>query len=104
MPRTLRIGPEVYGWFVDDTPLDHSEFAFDSQLSLIALPESAAAGRVDLWTVILHELGHLVGYEHEAEGVMAETLAPGVRKLAEWEDNSDLFFASVQDETELLPF
>ena len=52
----------------------------------------------------LHELGHLVGYEHEADGVMEETLAPGVRKLAEWEESSDLFFASVQEETELLPF
>jgi len=54
--------------------------------------------------VTLHELGHLVGYEHEADGVMEETLAPGVRKLAEWEESSDLFFASVQEETELLPF
>tara|TARA_R110002111_G_scaffold260623_1_gene332140 strand:+ start:50290 stop:54438 length:4149 start_codon:yes stop_codon:yes gene_type:complete len=100
----LDVNAAGHGWFIDDTPLDHSEFAFNSQLSLIALPENAAAGRVDLWTVILHELGHLVGYEHETEGVMAETLSPGVRKLAEWEENSDLFFASVQEEAELLPF
>ncbi|MDF1746236.1 MAG: hypothetical protein P1V19_21225, partial [Gimesia sp.] len=100
----LDVNAAGHGWFVDSTPLDHSEFSVDSQLSLIALPESAAAGRVDLWTVILHELGHLMGYEHEAEGVMEETLAPGVRKLAEWEETSDLFFASVQEEAALLPF
>ncbi|MEQ8633717.1 MAG: hypothetical protein RIC33_02590, partial [Gimesia maris] len=100
----LDVNAAGYGWFVDSTPFDHSEFAVDSQLSLIALPESAAAGRIDLWTVILHELGHLAGYEHEAEGFMEETLAPGVRKLAEWNENSDLFFASVQEEAELLPF
>jgi hypothetical protein len=100
----LDVNAAGYGWFVDSTPFDHSEFTVESQLSLIALPESAAAGRIDLWTVILHELGHLAGYEHEAEGVMEETLAPGVRKLAEWNQDSDLFFASVQEEAELLPF
>ncbi|QDT81716.1 hypothetical protein Mal35_52000 [Gimesia maris] len=100
----LDVNAAGYGWFVDSTPLDSSEFAVDSQLSLIALSDSVAAGRIDLWTVILHELGHLVGYEHEAEGIMEETLAPGVRKLAEWNEDSDLFFASVQDEAELLPF
>ncbi|WP_298858749.1 hypothetical protein, partial [uncultured Gimesia sp.] len=100
----LDVNAAGYGWFVDSTPLDHSEFALDSQLSLIALPDSAAPGRVDLWTVILHELGHLMGYEHDSEGVMEETLAPGVRKLAEWNEDSDLYFASVQEEAELLPF
>ena len=45
-----------------------------------------------------------MGNEHEGEGVMEETLAPGVRKLADWEESSDLFFASVQEETELLSF
>ena len=35
---------------------------------------------------------------------MEETLAPGVRKLAEWEETSDLFFASVQEEAALLRF
>ncbi len=100
----LDVNAAGYGWFVDTTPLDSSEFAIKNQSSLIALPDSAAAGRIDLWTVILHELGHLVGYEHKSEGVMEETLAPGVRKLTEWDEDSDLFFASVQEEAELLPF
>ncbi|QDT97284.1 Calx-beta domain-containing protein [Gimesia aquarii] len=104
-----------YGWFIDDTPGDHSEFEQSSHLSLIALPDSDAAGRVDLWSVIMHELGHLLGYDHEAEGVMQETLAPGIRNLPSWELNIDLgehstpeeadsFFLTIQNETELVPF
>jgi hypothetical protein len=41
---------------------------------------SVAAGRMDLLTVLLHELGHVLGLTHAAGGVMAEALAPGVRK------------------------
>jgi hypothetical protein len=46
---------------------------------LLALEDSPAAGRIDLLTVILHELAHILGREHEAEGLLAETLAAGVR-------------------------
>lgn len=93
-----------YGWFVDTTPLDHSEYTYDSQLSLIALPGSEAAGLIDLWTVIRHELGHLLGAEHTDEGLMTETLDPGVRKLTESYAETDQFFGSLEDETELLSF
>ncbi|HCO22208.1 MAG: hypothetical protein CME31_21590 [Gimesia sp.] len=65
-----------YGWFIDETPLDHSEFRYDSKLSLIALPGSEAEGLIDLWTVIRHELGHFLGYEHEENGVMEATSLP----------------------------
>ena len=34
---------------------------------------------MDLLTVLMHELGHLLGHDHDADGVMAETLAAGVR-------------------------
>lgn len=30
-------------------------------------------------TVLMHELGHLLGYEHDAGGLMAESLAAGTR-------------------------
>src|SRR5262249_38451327 len=63
-----------YGWFVDATPADDSEFP--------ATPSSPAYGRVDLLTVIVHEIGHALGFEHEAgDGVMAESLPLGVRRM-----------------------
>ena len=34
---------------------------------------------MDLLTVLEHELGHLLGFDHEQTGVMEDTLAAGVR-------------------------
>ncbi len=58
------------GWFVDSTPLDWNEFTpftpspFPLTPYLQAKPDSAAAGKYDLFTALLHELGHISGFGH----------------------------------------
>lgn len=61
-----------WGWFVDSTPGNDSEFVLPGN--------QGERNRMDLLTVVMHELGHLLGHGHDEEGVMAETLAAGVRR------------------------
>jgi hypothetical protein len=74
-----------YGWFVDPTPLQDEEFARDDTGALAALPGEPAAGRMDLLTVVLHEMGHLVGNGDlntatHPNSLMDDTLALGLRR------------------------
>jgi hypothetical protein len=59
------------GWFVDPTPADDGEFFLPG--------DQGERGRMDLLSVLLHEIGHVLGHDHDEEGVMAETLAAGIR-------------------------
>jgi hypothetical protein len=62
------------GWFVDATP------AYDEEFLLSGSTDSPAAARVDLLTVLMHEVGHLLGFEHgAADEVMSAFVRPGVR-------------------------
>src|SRR3546814_15655762 len=48
------------GWFVDPSPGDAAEFTGgDADHLLDAAAGSAAAGRIDLLTALMHEIGHL---------------------------------------------
>jgi hypothetical protein len=70
------------GWFADPTPLRDEEFAAGAPDSpLAALPGSPAAGKEDLLTAVLHEMGHLAGRPDGDGGLMAAALAPGTRDL-----------------------
>jgi hypothetical protein len=63
-----------FGWFVDPTPANDSEFA-----------SGKPPAGMDLLTVVMHELGHEVGLldldpaTHPGD-LMAQTLPPGVRR------------------------
>jgi uncharacterized repeat protein (TIGR01451 family) len=74
-----------YGWFVDATPWDDSEFVPSrGRHELTAAVDGAAARRVDLLTAVMHEWGHLLGSPHEENGLMRQTLPLGTRRL--WDD------------------
>ena len=63
-----------WGWYVDPTPWDDLEFWTDG--------DQGEQEYNDLLTVLAHELGHVLGLEHESEGIMAEDLTTGTRRLS----------------------
>ena len=72
-----------WGWFVDPTPADNSEFAdVVSAGVLFAEPDSPAAGHMDLLSTVLHELGNAMGFpEDHGEDVTGLVLQAGERRL-----------------------
>ena len=72
------------GWFVDSTLNDNAEFHSTGGDLLFAVPNGPAFEKIDLLTVVAHELGHLLGFGHSHEpSAMAENLLTGVRLLPE---------------------
>jgi probable HAF family extracellular repeat protein len=71
--NTIRIDQNAagWGWFVDRTPRSDSEFHRPG--------DQGEQGKMDLLTTVMHELGHILGRDHEDSGVMVETLATGTR-------------------------
>ncbi|MEK7217364.1 MAG: S8 family serine peptidase, partial [Chloroflexota bacterium] len=84
-----------WGWFVDPTPHDDSEFTTPG--------DQGEQNRMDLLTVLEHEVGHILGFDHQETGVMEDTLATGTRKTptGQWivQDSAllDLVFAGEQN-------
>ena len=74
------------GWFVDTSPHDHSEFDVRATNDeFYALADSAAYGRFDLLTVVVHELGHSLGLldvnsQLQPHDIMTEELPTGMRR------------------------
>ncbi|MCY2987960.1 MAG: hypothetical protein NTY19_08880, partial [Planctomycetota bacterium] len=72
-----------HGWFVDPTPSQDEEFTAAQGGELVAITPDAAA-RMDLLTVVEHELGHAAGLTDgpaRTADVMSATLPTGVRRV-----------------------
>jgi len=68
-----------WGWFIDPTPYDDSEFPRPTSNGLEATPASPANGRMDALTVLMHELEHVLGFPDTTRGLMSEILVAGTR-------------------------
>ena len=71
-----------WGWFIDTTPADSGEFFRPGNQS--------EQNRMDLLTVVMHELGHLLGQDHDTDSVMAATLVAGVRNASPTNEDSQI--------------
>ncbi|MDP3924981.1 MAG: matrixin family metalloprotease [Hydrogenophaga sp.] len=89
---TLSANGAGWGWFIDPTPLLSEEFSpLGDNTTLQAMRGLGADGQLDLLTVLIHEIGHVLGLDHEDEDdIMGATLEPGVRHLPDEEDAATL--------------
>jgi hypothetical protein len=72
-----------YGWFLDPTPHDDSEFTALAGGLLAARPGTAADRRADLLTAVMHEMGHVLGNRDESatnRDLMGAMLPLGIRR------------------------
>lgn len=95
----LDVNAAGWGWFVDETPFLNEEFTASTAGLFDAKLFSNASGHIDLLTVLLHELNHLLGYEHSPDSpLMQPELNPGERRLPTDSDleATDDFFGGFQ--------
>jgi hypothetical protein len=72
------------GWFVDSMQTGNNAFSIRlASNKLAATPGSPAYGRMDLFTILVHEMGRPLGLQElpDASGVMAMKFQSGVREL-----------------------
>ena len=89
-----------HGWFVDASPEDDREF----DVPMLATVSTAAHDRIDLVTVVLHDLKHALSFGHSSQAVdlMHEALELGKRKRIDYDEphslSADEVFGEFGDE------
>jgi len=73
-----------FGWFIDSTPLDDSEFPnASSETRLYTSSTLAPAGKIDLLTTVMHEMGHILGLGDSYANADRESLIYGYATVGE---------------------
>ncbi len=83
-----------FGWFVDRTPSVHEEFRAIAPGGDLRAVDRRAVDRIDLLTVVAHELGHLAGLDDldsRPGSLMSSTLPAGIRRTV-WNVAVDKLF------------
>jgi hypothetical protein len=73
-----------FGWFIDSTPTIDEEYARLEAGSGLKAIDPRAVDRIDLLTVVEHELGHVLGLddlEASLDALMSAQLGTGIRRL-----------------------
>jgi hypothetical protein len=77
-------GAAGYGWFVDPTPRQDEEFQPTQTSGQLQAVDPRALARMDLLTVVEHELGHVIGLPDDIGSsfydLMSGNLSTGVRR------------------------